>query len=176
MGTSPLTLPGDRLPVLGANEDVLRCVVHQEWLERIVPRTVFWSLFGTAVLMLLSRYGWHVTGGVLIGAVGALIIARIAVAIATGIIMRPSRALRFRSAAKKLAARLRAAADLSSPPCTWLYGGARSFRADEPRRASPGGPIQRLPASSADAGLNCGRVGGARANAGDPDPAQRAKR
>ena len=121
------TLPEERLPVLGTNDDVLRCVVHQEWLERIVPRTVFWSLFGTAVLMLLSRYGWHVTGGVLVGAAVALIVARIAVAIAVGVVLRPSRALRFRSAAKKLGARLRAAADLTSSPCTWYTGAPGAF-------------------------------------------------
>lgn len=123
-----LTLPQGRLPVPACrNEDVLRCVVHQEWLERIVPRTVFWSLFGTAVLMLLSRYGWNVTGGVLIGAVGALIVARLAVAIAVGVVLRPSRALRFRSAAKKLGSRLRAADDLNSPPCTWYTGAPGAF-------------------------------------------------
>lgn len=109
------------------NDDVLRCVVHQEWLERIVPRTVFWALFGTALLMLLSRYGWNVTGGVLIGAAGALIIARLAVAIAVGVVLRPSRALRFRSAAKKLGSRLKVAGDLSCPPCTWYTGAPGAF-------------------------------------------------
>ena len=123
-----LTLPQDRLLVSrGPNEDVRRCVVHQEWLERIVPRTVFWALFGTALAMLLSRYGWNVTGGVLIGAVGALIVARLAVAIAVGVVLRPSRALRFRAAAKKLGARLKAAGDLSCPPCTWYTGAPGAF-------------------------------------------------
>lgn len=123
-----LTLPQHPPPVPGCrNEDVLRCVVHQEWLELIVPRTVFWSLFGTAVLMLLSRYGWNVTGGVLIGAVGALIVARLAVTIAVGVVLRPSRNLRFRSAAKKLGSRLRAAGDLSCPPCTWYTGAPGAF-------------------------------------------------
>lgn len=83
-----LTLPHDRLPPHGSvNEDVRRCVVHQEWLERIVPRTVFWALFGTAILMLLSRYCWHVTGGVLIGAIAALIVARLAVAMAVAVVL-----------------------------------------------------------------------------------------
>ena len=123
-----LTLPHDRLLVPGCpNEDVRRCVVHQEWLERIVPRTVFWALFGTALLMLLSRYGWNVTGGVLIGAVGALIVARLAEAIAVGVVLRPSRALRFRSAAKKLGSRLRAADDLTCAPCTWYMGAPGAF-------------------------------------------------
>jgi hypothetical protein len=125
---SSLTLSQDRLLVPGCrNEDVRRCVVHQEWLERIVPRTVFSALFGTAVLMLLSRYSWHVTGGVLIGGVGALIVARLAVAIAVGLVLRPSRSLRFRSAAKKLGSRLRAAGDLSCPPCTWYTGAPGAF-------------------------------------------------
>ncbi|HEX8239704.1 MAG TPA: hypothetical protein VF574_08215 [Allosphingosinicella sp.] len=123
-----LTSPQARLPVSGCrNEDVRRCVVHQEWLERIVPRTVFWSLFGTAALMLLSRYSWHVTGGVLVGAVGALIVARLAVAIAVGVVLRPSRNFRFRSAAKKLGSRLKAAGDLSCPPCTWYTGAPGAF-------------------------------------------------
>ncbi|MGA9581657.1 MAG: hypothetical protein WBR13_06780 [Allosphingosinicella sp.] len=123
-----LTLEQDRLLMPGCpNEDVRRCVVHQEWLERIVPRTVFWALFGTALLMLLSRYSWHVTGGVLVGAVGALIVARLAVAIAVGFVLRPSRNLRFRSAAKKLGSRLRAAGDLSCPPCTWYMGAPGAF-------------------------------------------------
>jgi hypothetical protein len=123
-----LTLSQDRLLVPGCrNEDVLRCVVHQDWLELIVPRTVFWSLFGTAVLMLLSRYSWHVTGGVLIGAVGALIVARLAVAIAIGVVLRPNRNLRFRSAAKKLGLRLKAVGDLSCPACTWYTGTHGAF-------------------------------------------------
>lgn len=123
-----LTLPQDRLPTHGSlNEDVRRCVVHQEWLERVVPRTVFWALFGTALLMLLSRYSWNVTGGLLIGAAGALIVARLAVAIAVGVVLRPSRNLRFRFAAKKLGSRLRAADDLSCPPCTWYTGAPGAF-------------------------------------------------
>ena len=123
-----LTLPGDGLLAPDCrNEDVRRCVVHQEWLERIVPRTVFWALFGTALWMLLNRYGWNVTGGVLIGAAGALIVARLAVAIAVGVFLKPSRNLRFRFAAKKLGSRLRAAGDLSSPPCTWYTGSPGAF-------------------------------------------------
>jgi hypothetical protein len=127
MGTS-MTLPQDLHLVPGyRNDAVLRCVLHQEWLERIVPRTVFWALFGTALLMLLSRYAWNVTGGVLIGAAGALVVARLAVAIAVGVVLRPSRNLRFRSAAKKLGSKMRAAGDLGCPPCTWYIGAPGAF-------------------------------------------------
>lgn len=123
-----LTLPqGARLVPDFRNDDIRRCVVHQEWLERVVPRTVFWALLGTAVVMLLSRYGWNVTGGVLIGAVGALIVARLAVAIAVTVFLRPSRIFRFRTAAKKLGSRLRAGGDLSCPPCTWYTGAPGAF-------------------------------------------------
>lgn len=124
--SSTLAQDGFLAPVV-RNDDVLRCVVHQEWLERIVPRTVFCALFGTALLMLLSRYGWRVTGGVLVGGAGALIVARLAVVIAVSAVLRPSRNLRFRSAAKKLGSRLSAAGDLSCRPCTWYTGSPGAF-------------------------------------------------
>src|SRR4051794_8437476 len=95
-----------------ANEDVRRCVQHQEWLESIVPRTVFWAVLGTALLMILMRYHWHVTGGVLVAGAIALVIARVAVALVVGILVSPTRNLRFRLAAKKLGSRL-SAADLT---------------------------------------------------------------
>jgi hypothetical protein len=123
-----LTLPQGALfvPVF-RNDDIRRRVEHQEWLERVVPRTVFWALFGTALVMLLNRCGWNVTGGVLIGAAGALILARFAAAFAVTVVLRPSRNLRFRSAAKKLGSKLRAAGDLSCPPCTWYTGAPGAF-------------------------------------------------
>jgi hypothetical protein len=109
------------------NEDVRRCVEHQEWLERVVPRTAFWTVFGTAVLMLLSRYSWQITGGVLIGGAIALFVAKLAVAIVVGVALEPSRNIRFRRAAKKLGSRLKAAADLTSAPCTWYLGAPGAF-------------------------------------------------
>jgi hypothetical protein len=109
------------------NEDVRLCVEHQEWLERVVPRTVFWAAFGTAVLMLLSRYSWHVTGGVLIGGAIALFVAKLTVAVVVSVALEPSRNIRFRMAAKKLSSRLRAAADLTSAPCTWYLGVPGAF-------------------------------------------------
>ena len=83
------------------NEDVRRCVEHQEWLERVVSRTVLWGVFGTGVLVLLARYSWQVTGGVLIGGAVVLFIAKLAVALAHALVLEPSRNLRFRLAAKK---------------------------------------------------------------------------
>lgn len=124
-----LSLPdGPGLPLpWQANEDVRRCVEHQEWLERVVPRTVFWAVFGTAVLMLLSRYSWQVTGKVLIGGVIALFVAKLAVAIVVSMALEPSRNIRFRLAAKTLSSRLRAAPDLTSSPWTWYLGSPGAF-------------------------------------------------
>lgn len=128
MGTS-LSLPdGQASPaVRSGNEDVRRCVEHQEWLERIVPRTLFWSLLGAGILVLLLRYNWHVTGGVLVGAAIALFLAKVAVALIWAAFLEPSRNLRFKWAARKLAARLKEFADLTSLPCTWYRGAPGAF-------------------------------------------------
>ena len=109
------------------NEDVRRCVEHQEWLERVVPRTAFWSVFGTAVLMLLNRNGWQVTGGALIGGVAALFVAKLVAAIVVGGILEPARTIRYRRATKKLSLRLETAADLTCRPCTWYTGAPGAF-------------------------------------------------
>jgi hypothetical protein len=110
-----------------ANEDVRRCVEHQEWLERVVPRTVFWTIFAAAALMVLSRYSWQVTGGALIGLAVAFFVAKLAVAIVVAVVLEPSRNVRFRLAAKKLSSRLRAAGDLTCAPCTWYLGAPGAF-------------------------------------------------
>jgi hypothetical protein len=110
-----------------ANEDVHRCVEHQEWLERVVPRLVFWGISGTGVLMLLSEYSWKVTAGVLVGGAIILFVAKLAVGIAHSLVLEPSRNLRFRSATKKLASRLRNVAELTSAPCTWYIGAPGAF-------------------------------------------------
>lgn len=122
------------LPAIGGlplprqmNEDVRHCVDNQEWLERVVPRMVFWAIFAPAVVVLLIRYSWQVTGGVLIGGAVAFVVAKLAIEIVFGVALEPSRNVRFRLAAKKLATRLRAAADLTSEPCTWYLGSPGAF-------------------------------------------------
>lgn len=128
MGMSLWLPDGGGLPLpRQMNEDVRRCVEHQEWLERVAPTTVFWAVFGTAVLMLLSRSSWQVTGGVLVGGAIALFVAKLAVAIVVAIALEPSRNVRFRLAAKKLSSRVGAAADLTSAPCTWYLGSPGAF-------------------------------------------------
>jgi hypothetical protein len=128
MGTSlSVSEPRHQPALSSANGDVRRCVDHQEWLERIVPRTVFWAVFGTALLMILVRYRWHITGGVLVTGAGAFIVARVAVAIAVSIALQPARNWRFRFAAKKLGSRLREVAALTSDPCTWYTGAPGAF-------------------------------------------------
>jgi hypothetical protein len=110
-----------------ANEDVRRCVEHQEWLERVVPRIAFWTVFGSAILMLLDRYGWRVTGGVLVGSMVALVVARLAVAVVVHFGLQPCRNIRFRRARRKLAAMLKDAAELTSMPCSWYTGAPGAF-------------------------------------------------
>jgi hypothetical protein len=119
--------PGSLSGPYPGNDDVRRAVEHQEWLERVVPRTVYWAVFGTALLMILREYHWHVTGGVLVWGVVALIVARVAVALVLAAVVRPSRNLRFRRASKKLASRLRVIADLTSARCTWYLGTPGAF-------------------------------------------------
>jgi len=127
MGTS-LSLPTVAdVPAAGAvGSGICKSVDHQEWLERVVPRIAFWTIFGTALLMLLQRYHWHVTGGVLMGGFVALILARLAVA-AAGVALSLVRRLRFASAARKLRAVLIKTGDLTSPPCTWYTGAPGAF-------------------------------------------------
>jgi hypothetical protein len=127
MGTS-LSLPtaGNVPTVEAVGPGIRKCVDHQEWLERVVPRIAFWTILGTALLMLLQRYHWHVTGGVLMGGLVALILARLAVA-AAGFVLSVVRRLRFGSAARKLRTVLIKAADLTSPPCIWYTGAPGAF-------------------------------------------------
>jgi hypothetical protein len=51
----------------------------------------------------------------------------VAVAVVVGVILQPSRNLRYRSAVKKLEGRLRGAADLTTAPCTWYTGAPGAF-------------------------------------------------
>jgi hypothetical protein len=127
MGTS-VSLPekGGAVIPYEPNDDVRRCVEHQEWLERVVPRTVFWTVAATGGLMLLSRYAWHVTGGVLVGGLVILFLAKVAVSVAAAVI-ECSRRIRFRRAANKLGGSLRRSGTLTSSPCTWYTGAPGAF-------------------------------------------------
>jgi hypothetical protein len=127
MGTS-LPLPSARnVPaVSGVGSGVRKCVEHQEWLERPVPRIALWTILVTAMLMLLHGYHWHVTGGVLVGVLIALVVARLAAAAATTI-LGLFRRFRFGSAARKLRRMVIEAGDLTSPPCVWFTGAPGAF-------------------------------------------------
>jgi hypothetical protein len=76
--------------------------------------------------MLLQRYHWHVTGGVLVGGLIALIFARLGAA-AAAVILGLLRRFRFASAARKLHRMVFEAADLTSPPCVWYTGAPGAF-------------------------------------------------
>jgi hypothetical protein len=130
MGTSLSLSAAADVPAANAvGSRVYRSVEHQEWLERVVPRITFWTIFGTGVLMLLQRYHWHVMGGVLVGGFVALILARLAVG-GAGAVLALVRRVRFGSAARRLRAMLMQAADLTTPPCTWYTGAPGAFALD----------------------------------------------
>jgi hypothetical protein len=101
--------------------DVLRCVRQQERLEALVPKVVTAAIFGGTTAYLLLRAG-GLTGGVLIGAALAFFAAAIVNAIVRVVLLQPSRRIRYGAAAKRLAARLESAADLSVPALSWFAG------------------------------------------------------
>lgn len=126
MSNSSMT-PAANRPEVTANEDVLRCVESQERLERLAPRILFWSIFGIPAALILVRTEGRLTGGTIFQGIIAFIAGRIAVALAQPTFLKPSRNVRFKSAAKKLAGRIERTAPLTSRPCSWYLGAPGAF-------------------------------------------------
>jgi len=107
------------LEVHHRNPDVWRCVWQHERLEALAPKLVFGIIFGGTAAYLLLRAG-RLTGGVIIGAALAFFVAGIVNAVVRISLLQPSRRIRYGAAAKKLAARIGSAGDLSMPTLSWF--------------------------------------------------------
>lgn len=101
-----------------SHADVLRCVRQHETLEALAPKVVTAVIFGGTTAYLLLRAG-ELTGGVLIGGALAFFAAGVVNMAIRVTLLQPARRIRFGAAAKKLAARIGSAGDLSMSLLSW---------------------------------------------------------
>ena len=148
------------MPVERTNDDVSRCVKSQEELERILPQAAYLVIAGIFVIYALANWS-HDALGVIITAVFIFFIAKLVVRGIRGLVLEPSRRMRYDRAADKLRSRLQGVGDVAVGPFSWTLGapGAMGMtRTGELIILDRGHqyvPLQLLPHQIADVRVEC---------------------
>lgn len=104
-----------------ANADVSRCIESQEKLERIVPLAAYLIIAGIFTMFALANWGRDKLG-VIISAIFIFFMAKLVVRGIRGLILEPSRRIRYDRAADKLRSRLQRGNDIAAGPFSWTLG------------------------------------------------------
>jgi hypothetical protein len=149
-----------QVPLQLANDDVSRCVESQEKLERIVPQAAYLVIAGIFMIYALANWSRDALG-VVISAIFIFFITKLVVRGIRGVILEPSRRIRYDRAADKLRLRLKNGGDVAVGPFSWTLGapGAMGMtRTGELIIIDRGHgyvPLQLLPHQIADVRVEC---------------------
>lgn len=105
----------------GLSESILQCVQSQERLERLTATVIYSLVVGVPFLVGFARSG-EITFGILFNTAMWYIAARLFIRAVRGLVLQPSRRIRYDRAATKLRNCLHASDELAVGPYSWTHG------------------------------------------------------
>lgn len=114
MNTSVETLSSSPRPMSPSNDGVLATVSQTETIARFVPLGILIVICGLPTISALFRNGF---GSALLIAIITFVIAGLIIRIVASVVLRPMRHVRYKAAAKTLAAQMQAVAE---PVVQWF--------------------------------------------------------